>query len=100
MGLRLTHAVVRGYPIRCPIMLSGYHSPTTAPCRTCHVRRRRMRKTGQWWGESCYGPCVVFKDEAVATPWGRMRGAVKGTNRVAFRTAGSLAANSPPTQAW
>jgi len=25
-------------------------------------------------GESCYGPCVVFKDDAMATRWGRMGG--------------------------
>jgi hypothetical protein len=29
-----------------------------------------MRKRGQLMRQSCYGPCVVFKNEAVATPLG------------------------------
>jgi hypothetical protein len=33
-----------------------------------------MRKSGQLMRQSCYGPCVVFKDEGVATPWGAYDG--------------------------
>src|SRR5262245_11626550 len=36
-----------------------------------------MRKSGRLMRQSRYGPCVVFKDEAVATLWGAYEGAVK-----------------------
>ena len=41
------------------------------------VSEHRMRKSGRLMRQSCYGPCVVFRNEAEATPLGAYEGAVK-----------------------
>ena len=47
-------------------------SETWGECR----RSRRMRKSGRLMGQSCYGPCVAFKDEAWPPRWGAYEGIV------------------------
>ena len=52
-------------------------SRSSDPSRVMNARprtRRRIRKSGRLIRQSCYGPCVVFKDEPWHPRWGCMRG--------------------------
>jgi hypothetical protein len=48
-----------------------------------------MRKTGRLMRRSCYGPCVVFKDEALAPRWGAYEGWSNLTLLLAMTVDGS-----------
>jgi hypothetical protein len=84
-------------PLDVAVLLTlDVRSDSTGTSFTYGTQKEENRAVMAW---SCYGPCVVLKDEAVAIPWGEYEGAIEAFNDPSWVRRKSSCPEMAPTSA-